>query len=476
MQTKVAEMMLAAIALQPVPFGAMMLGSIRMDGPRTTIESLRAKQQALVDANQAIVDGAGDNEISDDQLAAIEANRLDAENIGRQIAARESVAQPGAGTGRRTVPDALAQAAGGAGAGGGTGGGRVVVPAAARTDPRTAGFRHLGEFALCVRDAASRDEGAMGRLTAAVGMNEGVGEDGGFLVPTEFRESIMRTVEGEDSLLSRCDTSTTARNSVTQVIDESTPWGTAGIAVYWEGEGQAAPASSPKLGQTSIRLNKLFARVDVTDELLEDAPQLDNFLRVKTPEVMNNVINLAIIAGNGVGKPLGFMKSNALVTVSKESSQPTDTVHHRNIVKMWSRLYAPARANAVWLINQDVEPQFNLMSFRDGTTTPVPAYLPPNGLSASPYSTLMGRPVIPVQGMETLGDLGDIALVDLSKYRAVTKAGGARVDTSIHLKFDTDETVYRFIFRLAGAPWWSAPITPRDGPNTLSPFVTLETR
>ena len=58
----------------------------------------------------------------------------------------------------------------------------------------------------------------------------------------------------------------------------------------------------------------------------------------------------------------------------------------------------------------------------------------------------------------------------------MTKAGGTRVDTSIHLKFDTVETVFRFIFRLAGTPWWSSTISPRDGTNTRSPFVTLATR
>jgi HK97 family phage major capsid protein len=139
-------------------------------------------------------------------------------------------------------------------------------------------------------------------------------------------------------------------------------------------------------------------------------------------------------------------------------------------------MYAPCRKNAVWLINQDVEPQLDLMSFKDATDSPTPIYLPAGTIAGQGYSTLKGRPVIPLQGMETVGDLGDIALVDLTKYRTLTKSGGTRVDTSIHLKFDTDETVYRFIFRLAGHPWWSAPISPRDGSNTLSPFVTLQTR
>lgn len=444
---------------------------VYMDAP--SIESLQARQQEFQDASQALIDAATEaqRDLTADELQQIEDNADQADSLGRQITALRRVAGMGTGQGRRTEPDESARQQNPNPSQGS--GSRRTVPAAPRVDQRTFGFRHLGDFAQCVRSAANRDEGAVGRLLQ---MNEGVGEDGGFLVPPEFRESILRVVEGEESLMSRCDVSTTSRNMVTQNIDESTPWGTGGIIAYWEGEAQAAPASGAKLGQTTLRLNKLFARVDVTDELLEDAPQLDSFLRQKAPEVMTSVLNLAIVQGNGVGKPLGFMNSPALVTVAAETSQPADTIHHRNIVKMWSRMYAPSRSRAIWLVNQDAEPQFHLMSFRDGTTTPVPVYLPPNGLSESPYGTLMGRPVVPVQAMETLGDLGDIAFVDLTKYRIITKTGGARVDTSIHLKFDTDETVFRFIFRVAGSPWMSKPISPRDGSTTYSSFVTLASR
>lgn len=428
-----------------------------------TIEDLEAKLADLVTEAEEI---EAKDEQSDDDISRLSEIVAEASPLRARINAKRAVATLKSGSGRKTAAEPTDR-------NDASGAGRRTVPATAKPDARTGGFRHLGEFAATARLAAQRDETALNRLTA---MNEGTGEDGGFLVPAEFRDSIMKVVEGETSLLSRCDSSTTSRNSVTHPKDEQTPWGTAGIRAYWESEATAVTQAGIKFQGDTLRLNKLFARVDVTDELLEDAPQLDNYLRMKAPEVMTSVINLAIIQGNGVGKPLGFMNSPALVTVAAETSQPADTVHHRNIVKMWSRMYAPCRANAIWLVNQDVEPQFHLMSFRDGTSTPVPAYLPPGGLSATPYGTLLGRPVIPVQGMETLGDLGDIALVDLSKYRALTKSGGARVDTSIHLKFDTDETVYRFIFRLGGTPWWSAPISPRDGSNTLSPFVTLATR
>lgn len=442
---------------------------------RINIDALRSRQQDLQAGSEALIEAAGkaDRELTDDELDQINGNVDEIDKINGQIKAHERVAALSSGTGRRTISNESAVA--GTGDNVNASGVRRTVPATARPNSRTGGFRHLGDFAQAVRAAAHRQEGALNRLMGA--MEEGTGEDGGFLVPPEFRDAIMLIVQGEDSLLSKCDMSTTAMNSVVQNIDETTPWGTAGIIAYWEGEGGAATASGGKLNQTTIRLNKLFARVDVTDELLEDAPQLDNYLRVKTPEVMTSVINSAIIFGNGVGKPMGFMNGGALVTVAAESSQPSDTLQHRNVIAMMARMYARSWPKSMWLMNQDVLPQLHLMSFRDGTTVPIPVYLPPTTLLAgAPFGTLLGRPIMPLQGMATLGDLGDIALVDMSQYRAITKTGGMRVDTSIHLKFDTDETVYRFIFRLAGAPWWSQPITPENGSNTYSAFVSLASR
>jgi HK97 family phage major capsid protein len=443
---------------------------------RAALEEARARHDELTARNNSLI-AADDADMSEEDATEFEANIAEIPKLAAKISRLDrmvAAATPQPGANRRTVSDQAATA--------GAGTGRTV-PATARVDQRTGGFRHLGEFAACARAAAMNNEGARNRIMGAIGMNEGIGEDGGFLVPTEFRDNIMKLVEGENSLLSMCDTSTTSRNSVSQNVDKTTPWGTSGINVYWEGEGQAAGATKQPTEQNTVRLNKLFARVDVTDELLEDAPQLDNYLRVKAPEVMTSVLNLAIVQGNGVGKPLGFMNSPALVTVAAETSQPADTIMHRNLVKMMGRIHAPSWTRARWLMHQDVWAQLPLISFRDigaypstATGSAVPAYMPPSGIAGAPYGTLFGRPIEVLEAMETIGDLGDIALCDMTQYRAVTKTGGTRVDTSIHLKFDTDETVFRFIFRVAGNPWWSSTISPRDGSNTRSPFITLASR
>ena len=47
---------------------------------------------------------------------------------------------------------------------------------------------------------------------------------------------------------------------------------------------------------------------------------------------------------------------------------------------------------------------------------------------------------------------------------------------SIHVRFLTHGRSLKFWLRNAGMPWWNAPLTPKKGTNTLSPFVTLAER
>ena len=49
-------------------------------------------------------------------------------------------------------------------------------------------------------------------------------------------------------------------------------------------------------------------------------------------------------------------------------------------------------------------------------------------------------------------------------------------DVSIHVRFLYDEQVYRFIYKIDGAPYRNKPITPHKVANSLSQFVTLANR
>ncbi|MBM3996196.1 MAG: phage major capsid protein [Planctomycetes bacterium] len=350
-------------------------------------------------------------------------------------------------------------------------------------DPR-AGFRHFGEFALAVRDACQpgkRPDDRLALITkTASGMGEVTGSDGGFLVPAEFVQKILERLYAKGNLLAMTDSYTVGSNVIAFPRSAETSrangsrWG--GVRAYWRDEGEQGTATKATFGRLQLNLRKLFVMINASDELLSDTQgiALEQYLFRVASEEISFVVSDAIINGNGTGQPLGILNSDCLVTVAKESGQTAATVNSTNVMKMWSRMWAACRQNAVWLIHQDVEPQLQAMTISSGASNLV-AYLPPGGLSANPYATLMGRPVVPVEWCATLGTVGDIILADLRHYVTATR-GGVEPAMSIHLRFDYDESVFRFIFRIDGAPWWSSALTPYKGSNTQSCFVALATR
>lgn len=354
-------------------------------------------------------------------------------------------------------------------------------------DPKC-GWRSFGEFAHGViagsLPGAQPDERLL-RATLSTFGSEGVGADGGFAVPPDFRDTIKEELEGEDSLLPRTDQLISSTNNLTVPKDETTPWQTTGgILANWIGEGSAITQSKPSLETINLKLHKLAVLVPITDELQMDAAALSGWLSRKAPQKINFAINLAIIQGTGAGQPLGILNAAHTVSVAKTASQLADTFLAQNVIAMYARMYAPWRRNAIWLINQDLEPMLHTMSLSGKTITGADAtgygstvYMPANSLSNSPWATLYGRPVIPTQACETLGDKGDIFFASLKDgYVTVQKTSGIRTESSIHLWFDQDTTAFKFIMRIAGQPWFNTTISPRDGSTTYSAFVTLDER
>lgn len=348
------------------------------------------------------------------------------------------------------------------------------------------GFTSMGDFCQSVRAAVINPGGMDQRLiqNAALGTYgaEGVGADGGFAVPPEWRTDIMRVVIAEDGLLSRTDQQTISGNTITFPTDETTAWQTTGgIQTYWDSEAATITQSKPQLKDLTIKLHRLTALVPVTEELLEDAPAMAGYVTSKAGDKLAFKVNDAIINGTGAGMPLGIMNSPAKVMVTKVASQVAATFHAKNAVAMMARMPAASFGRSVWLINQDVLPQIMQLGFpvTDGTTTVAGAgalYMGPGQMqNQGAYGSLLGRPIIVSEACQTLGTEGDVILADLTQYLAAVK-GGIRSDVSIHLWFDQNTTAFRFVMRMNGQPWLSAPIARKNGSNTLSHFVTVQTR
>ena len=338
-------------------------------------------------------------------------------------------------------------------------------------------FSSFGEQLMAAYRAAMPGGKVDERLStrAASGLNETTPSDGGFLVQQDFvTELLKRTYETGilASKVKKIPISTNANGMKINAIDEDSRangsrWG--GVQTYWEGEADELTASKPKFRQMELSLKKLTGLCYATDELLQDAAALEAVIRQAFAEEFGFKIDDAILSGSGEGEPLGILNSGAIVTVAKEASQ-TDTITVENLIKMWNRLWSRSRANAVWYINQELEPYLYTLKIGDK-----PLYIPAGGLSEKPYGTLFGRPVVPIEQCSAAGEVGDIILADIGQYLLIDK-GGIKSASSIHVRFLYDENVFRFIYRVDGKPIWTKPLTPYKGSATVSPFVTLAKR
>ena len=338
-------------------------------------------------------------------------------------------------------------------------------------------FTNLGEQLRAVYNAAQPNRPIMDErlMNSASGANESVPSDGGFLVQTDFASELLKHTFETGILAPRCKKipiSTNANALKINALDDSSRvngarWG--GIQTYWENEADELISSKPKFRTMDLSLKKLTGLCYATDELLQDASALQSVITQGFAEEFGFKIDDTILNGNGAGQPLGILNSSALVTVAKETDQSAK-ITVENLINIWSRCWGRSRANAVWYVNQEIEPLLYTLKIGD-----VPVYLPAGGLSEKPYATLFGRPIVPLEQCSAIGSVGDIILGDMSQYLLIDK-GGINSASSIHVRFLYDENVFRFIYRVDGQPIWNKPITPYKGANTLSPFVTLAAR
>jgi HK97 family phage major capsid protein len=433
------------------------------------LQALLQRKVAAVETMKTIRAAAGEDLFTAEQTTAFDAARTEAEQLAAGIAQEQASIELDRTTGVVNVSDPTS----------------IEVGIDRRTLDASHGFAHFGQFVSAVRNAAMRPSAADERLAfgaaATTYANEGTGADGGFLVPPQYAAEIMSVIESNESLLARVRQIPVSGNSLIMPASEETAHGTNGVQAYWDSEAATMTATKPVFQNREIKLNRLTALVPVTEESLEDAPALGTWTSMLAGEKMAFKVSDAILNGSGVGVPLGLVAATGTVSVAKESSQVAATIVAENVLKMWTRMPVASRSRAVWLVHSDCEVQLMQLNVKiknvAGTENVggMPVWMPPTGLSGSPYSTLLGRPVVPVEASAALGTVGDFVLADLSQYIAIIK-GAVKADQSMHFYFDQNIRAFRFVMRVGGQPWLASAIARKNGSSTLGHFVTLATR
>lgn len=348
------------------------------------------------------------------------------------------------------------------------------------------GYVNLGQFGMEVKTFGDKTKTVPERLAGYLakspsGMNETLGEEGGVLVPPQIGQGIYERAFDPMSLVATSDCYNLTGNTIEfpGLADNSratgSRWG--GVRGYWLNEAAQLTSSKPKFTNIKLRLHKLGVLVYMTDELMSDTGvALDQWMTRKAGDEINFMSSDALINGGGGDRPLGILNSPCLISVTRTTA---NLIKFADISNMWNRMFSPFRSGAVWYVNQEVEPQLDKLTFEVKNVAGTenvggwPLYIPPGGLNSSPYGLLKGRPVIPIEWCAALGTAGDIILANQKQYLVGTKGGGIQSAMSIHLRFDYDETAFRFIYRIDGQPWWNKVLTPYKGTSTFSSFVAL---
>ena len=467
------------------------------------IHELRTQRSALAkDANAALekVQAAAKAEgrtISADEMAAQDAFDVQLEALDADIKLEEKKmdrarmygsavpAEPGV----KTVPGS---------------GPQVETHLRAEDDPKR-GFRSHRDFIMsCIENAGLRDRADVSdeRLASLAVFDKDDRAAGGelaFMLPTGFRATAGSDEQGNYSDTYGGFASTTTRipgllqvgfegdptAGLTQNVPMSSPSVeimartdkdhttsvAGGFTVARRAETTAASASRMALEMVALKASSLFGLAYATEELLQDSPisfaaLIDTGFRSQMgAHILNEKIR-----GLGGTEYIGALNAACAVEVAKETNQVADTIVFDNINKMAARSWG--FGNAVWLANHDARTQLVKISLPIGTGG-VAMYQPSQ--TAGFPDMLWGRPVLYSEYMPTVGDAGDVALVNWSQflegiYQPIQSA------ESIHVRFVNHERTFKLWTRNCGAPWWRSALTPNKGSNTLSPIVTLAAR
>lgn len=349
-------------------------------------------------------------------------------------------------------------------------------------------YRRLGDqlvdIAMAVRPESSLARERLVVVNRAIsGMSTSVPSDGGYLLQTAFTQALLDKPEEVSKISPLCTKLPIGAgfdSLEAPFIDETSRatgsrWG--GVQTYREGESLYPSGTKPKIGMWEIRLYDLISVCYASNRLLNNATSLEAIITKAFRSENFFKLDDEIIRGTGAGQCMGIISAPCLVTVSKESGQAADTILTENVNKMFNSLFAASRGTAVWLYNQECEPQLETMTLTIGTggvLMPMFQYAG-SGTNNSPVNKLKGLPAIPVEQASALGDLGDIILADLSGYILVDQ-GGIEARQSLEVKFLENEKTFQFIYRVNGAPRLRNKITPYKGAGYYSHFITLQAR
>jgi HK97 family phage major capsid protein len=241
------------------------------------------------------------------------------------------------------------------------------------------------------------------------GLSRGVATAGGFLVPENMDTELIRDIVEFSPWREFAKVSKISQGDALTMNVR-----TSAAAATWVSElGTRSETTNPAYGQKRIPVHEMTARVDVSQQVLEDAAyDLEAELRAEFAEQFGVLEGAALTDGNGVGRPEGVL-SNADVDYSIGGH--ASTVIGDGLITIYHDLKDQYARAGVWFMERaTLKIVRQLKDSVNGQYLWTPAF--GITLQGSEPATILGRPYRTAENMPSVGaDAYPIVFGDVNK-------------------------------------------------------------
>ena len=285
-------------------------------------------------------------------------------------------------------------------------------------------------------------------------MSETIDDEGGYLVPEEFR-NIMIMYDAEDTLVWGRSTVWPMNGEKIQFpklnqnpdVQDAGFDNFAGVTFGWVEEGGEKPETEPTFGMVEMIVHELAGYTEITNTLLDDSViNLVNYLTRMFRAAWYWYTDKAFIQGTGGKQPLGILNDPSILSVYRQTA---DTIEVQDVLNMESRMPAVFDSNAVWFITKQGRAALRGQSVSSSSKELVLQEMY-SDLAKGYDMTILGKPAYLADGkIPALGSSGDLILGTWTWYYIGFRQDFS-MDSSRHFKFRNNRTALRCSGRLDG--------------------------
>lgn len=316
---------------------------------------------------------------------------------------------------------------------------------------------------------------------AVKGLTEGSGPAGGYAVPVAYETEIQK-IEATMAFFEPLAYPVRMQSEIHKVpmLQQTANPSSSGVGasgffggMYFTLDPEAGTIANrqPAFDMIGLEARKLAGLTVSSNELREDAPQVERELMTLFAEGLAAAKQYLFLHHNGVGGPLGALNAANPARLAHTRKASGNDIETEDITGMMSKMIPSLAGSAVWICHPyAIDDLMQLQLVVNGD----PAFVPATAPAGSPLlGTLVGKPVYADEYAAVLGTAGDLAYVAPRAYAVGTRSG-LLISGSEHAYFTSDQYAWRVTTRIDGQPRLKGTVKLADGSNSeVSAFIVL---